>query len=222
MKIVLADDHPLFREGVRHVLSKLSGQAEIIDVHDYPSLFDQAERHPDLDMALVDLNMPGMDGHEAVSQFRQAFPQIPLVIISASEARADMIRSLDAGALGYIPKSSSSQIILEALEQVLAGGLYRPPGLEDPCPEEDALAHIPGLPHLTCRQLSVLKRLVEGKTNRIISQELGLSEGTVKIHMSAILRALKASNRVEAMLAARKLGLDVNALSRLEDAGKSG
>lgn len=205
MKILLADDHPLFREGVRHVLAQLDSQVEILDAHDYPSLFALAARHPGLDLALVDLNMPGMDGHEAVTRFRQQFPDIPLVILSAIETRAEIERVLGAGASGYIQKSSPSRDILAALRQVLAGDLYVPPALTDGSAEPARPA--PGFPHLTSRQYAVLKLLVRGKTNKTIGQKLGLSEGTVKIHMAAIFRALNVSNRTEATIAARNLGL---------------
>lgn len=206
MKILLADDHPLFREGVRHVLAQLDDHVEIIDAHDYPSLFSVASQHQDLDLALVDLNMPGMDGHEAVVRFRSEFPDIPLVILSATETRADIQRALNAGVLGYIQKSSPSRVILDALNQVLAGYLYVPPVLAESLPPNTTAAS-PVSPHLTSRQLEVLKLLVQGKPNKTIGQKLGLSEGTVKIHMAAIFRALKVSNRTEATIAARNLGL---------------
>lgn len=206
MKILLADDHPLFREGVRHVLAQLDDHVEIIDAHDHPSLFAAAASHGDLDLALVDLNMPGMEGHEAIVRFRAEFPDIPLVILSATETRADIQRALNAGALGYIQKSSPSRVILDALEQVLAGGLYIPPAMADTLSTHDDRASSL-FPHLTSRQLEVLKLLVHGNPNKTIGQKLGLSEGTVKIHMGAIFRALNVSNRTEATIAARNLGL---------------
>jgi DNA-binding NarL/FixJ family response regulator len=206
MRILLADDHPLFREGVRHVLAQLDSHVEIIDAHDYPSLFSVAKHHADLDLALVDLNMPGMDAHEAVIRFRSEFPGVPLVILSATETRADIQRTLKAGALGYIQKSSPSRVILDALHQVLAGDIYVPPALERAF-SASAASPSPVPPHLTSRQLEVLKLLIQGKTNKTIGQRLGLSEGTVKIHMAAIFRALNVRNRTEATVAARNLGL---------------
>lgn len=216
MKILLADDHPLFREGVRHVLAQLDDHVEILDAHDHPSLFSVAAGHADLDLALVDLNMPGMDGHAAVVRFRSEFPDIPLVILSAMETRADIQRALNAGALGYIQKSSPSRVILDALKQVLAGGLYIPPAMaESLSTNDDRVSSL--FPHLTSRQLEVLKLLVQGNPNKTIGQKLGLSEGTVKIHMAAIFRALNVSNRTEATIAARNLGLivvDTNSLNQ--------
>jgi DNA-binding NarL/FixJ family response regulator len=209
MKILLADDHPLFREGVRHVLAQLDGRVEILDAHDYPSVFAVAARHPDLDLALVDLNMPGMAGREAVTRFRSQFPEIPLVILSAIEDRADIQRILQAGALGYIQKSSPSQDILDALRRILDGHIYLPPALANGFPAE-ADRPSAAFPHLTSRQYAVLRLLVRGKTNKTIGLQLGLSEGTVKIHMAAIFRALNVSNRTEATIAARELGLAVD------------
>ncbi len=213
MKILLADDHPLFREGVRLVLTQLGDGAQIIDAHDYPSLFSQAENHPDLDMALADLNMPGLAGHEGIMQFRHRFPGIPLVVLTASESQADARHALSAGALGFIHKSSPSQIMLAALKQVLNGEVYVPPCLQH---GDCADTHIAGMaqpssPHLlTTRQLQVLQLLLQGKPNKVIARELNLSEGTVKIHVAGTFRALNVSNRVEASIAARELGLGVD------------
>lgn len=214
MKILLADDHPLFREGVRHVLTQLGEAVEILDAHDYPSLFAQAESHPDLDLALADLNMPGLPGHDGITQFRNRFPGIPLVVLTASESRSDARLALSAGALGFIQKSSPSQVMLDALHRVLDGEVYVPPCLEhgdcNPSMEATELTTPTGN-HLTTRQLQVLKLLLLGMPNKVIARELSLSEGTVKIHVAGAFRALGASNRVEASIAARQLGLGVDA-----------
>jgi CheY-like chemotaxis protein len=108
MKTLLADDHPLMREGVRQVLAQLEPPVEIIDAHDYPSLFAQTALHGDLDLALVDLNMPGFVGMQGITRFRNRFPDIPLVVLSASESPHDIRSALEAGALGYIPKAAST------------------------------------------------------------------------------------------------------------------
>lgn len=126
MKTLLADDHPLMREGVRQVLAQLESSVEIIDAHDYPSLFAQTALHADLDLALVDLNMPGLVGMQGITQFRQLFPDIPLVVLSASESPHDIRNALEAGALGYIPKAASTLAMLDALRRVLAGDIYVP------------------------------------------------------------------------------------------------
>ena len=211
MKILLADDHPLFREGVRLVLTQLGDAVEILDAHDYPSLFIQAEKHPDLDMALADLNMPGLPGHEGLAQFRRRFPGIPLVVLTASESRADARQALSAGALGFIQKSSPSQVMLAALNQVLNGEVYVPPCLEHgDCSDAHGASGPPSQHLLTTRQLQVLQLLLQGKPNKVIARELNLSEGTVKIHVAGTFRALNVSNRVEASIAARELGLGMD------------
>ena len=134
MKTLLADDHPLMREGVRQVLSQLEPPVEILDAHDYPSLFAQTAQHPDLDLALVDLNMPGFVGMHGIAHFRSRFPDVPLVVLSASESPHDIRSTLEAGALGYIPKAASSTEMLAALRSVLAGDVYVPACTRSPRP----------------------------------------------------------------------------------------
>ncbi len=209
MKTLLADDHPLMREGVRQVLSQLEPQAEIIDAHDYPSLFAQTALHLDLDLALVDLNMPGFVGIQGIAQYRNRFPDIPLVVLSASESPHDIRSALEAGALGYIPKAASTATMLAALRQVLAGDIYVPAclgdangGLHTVAPSDfEALQHS----GLTARQLEVARLLVQGCTNKAIAGMLSMSEGTVKVHIAAIFRALGVTNRTEAVLEIQRL-----------------
>lgn len=211
MKILLADDHPLFREGVKHVLMLLGDEVEIVDAHDYPTLFAEAAANPDLDLVLADLYMPGMGGHEGIAEFRNQFPDTPLVIMTASESRADARRALASGALGYVLKSSPSQEMLDALIRVLDGGIYIPPLLEGDEQSDGPFSLMPlssqGI-RLTHRQLEVFKLLLQGKTNKTIARELELSEGTVKIHVAAIFKALGVSNRTEAAIAAQRFGLN--------------
>jgi DNA-binding NarL/FixJ family response regulator len=213
MKILLADDHPLFREGVKQVLCQLGEQTAIVDAQDYPSLFMQARIHPDLDLALIDLNMPGLPGQEGIREFRHRFPDVPLVILSASESLQDIEQSLNAGALGYVLKSSPSSVILHALQRVLSGGIYIP----DPTGESGPGARLspaPSAPRaevaLTTRQMEVLRGLLQGLPNKAIARRLDLTEGTVKIHVAAIFRALDVNNRTEAVIAARQFGFDVD------------
>jgi DNA-binding NarL/FixJ family response regulator len=209
MKTLLADDHPLMREGVRQVLSQLEPPVEIIDAHDYPSLFAQTALHADLDLALVDLNMPGFVGMQGITQFRNRFPDIPLVVLSASESPHDIRSALEAGALGYIPKAASSAAMLAALQQVLAGNLYIPPCLGDGNGGLHAVApaDFEALQHsgLTARQLEVARLLAQGCANKAIAGMLSMSESTVKVHIAAIFRALDVSNRTEAVLAIQRL-----------------
>lgn len=207
-KALLADDHPLIREGVRHVVAQLAPRTIILDAHDYPSLFAQTALHTDLDLALVDLNMPGFVGIQGIAQYRSRFPDIPLVVLSASEAQQDVRQAIGAGALGYIPKSSSTEIMLRALRQVLAGYVFMPRfGTDDEITAPAPAAQIPELQHagLTARQFEVARLLARGCTNKTIAELLALSEATVKIHVAAIFRALGVSNRAEAVLALQRL-----------------
>ena len=209
MKTLLADDHPLMREGVRQVLAQLEPAIEIIDAHDYPSLFAQTALHADLDLALVDLNMPGFVGIQGITQYRHRFPDIPLVVLSASESANDIRNALEAGALGYIPKAASTTVMLAALRQVLAGDIFVPAclgdghaGLHSVAPADfEALQHS----GLTARQLEVARLLAQGCANKAIAGMLSMSEGTVKVHIAAIFRAFGVTNRTEAVLEIQRL-----------------
>ena len=209
MKTLLADDHPLMREGVRQVLAQLEPAIEIIDAHDYPSLFAQTAQHADLDLALVDLNMPGFVGMQGITQYRHRFPDIPLVVLSASESPHDIRSALEAGALGYIPKAASTAVMLAALRQVLAGNIYVPAclgdshaGLHSVAPADfEALQHS----GLTARQMEVARLLAQGCANKAIAGMLAMSEGTVKVHIAAIFRAFGVTNRTEAVLEIQRL-----------------
>jgi DNA-binding NarL/FixJ family response regulator len=210
LRILLADDHPLFREGVKPVLEKLDPEVEILEAVDYPSAFEAMHHAGELDMVLMDLYMPGMAGIEGVTRFRATFPDTPVVVLSASEQVEDIQRLLAAGALGYITKSSPSEVILGALRLVLSGGVYVPPNLlEKPggdLPPPPALAS--RYPALSGRQIQVLRELAKGQSNKQIGDALDVTEGTVKLHMAAIFRILKVNNRTEAVLVAQKMGLD--------------
>jgi DNA-binding NarL/FixJ family response regulator len=209
MKTLLADDHPLMREGVRQVLSQLEPAVEIIDAYDYPSLFTQVALHPDIDLALVDLNMPGFVGMQGITQFRSRFPDIPLVVLSASESPHDIRSALEAGALGYIPKATAADAMLTALRKVLAGDIHVPlsqtghhTGMRATAPTDvEALQHS----GLTTRQLDVARLLAQGFANKAIGGMLEMSESTVKVHIAALFRAFNVTNRTEAVLKIQQL-----------------
>ncbi|MCA1979877.1 MAG: response regulator transcription factor [Thiobacillus sp.] len=208
MKTLLADDHPLMREGVRQVLAQLEPGIEIVDAHDYPSLFAQTALHADLDLALVDLNMPGLVGLQGITQFRHRFPDIPLVVLSASESPHDIRSALEAGALGYISKSAPTETMLAALRQVLAGDLYVPDCLAEHADAADTPAtdvNATALAGLTARQREVARLLGHGFTNKAIGSMLGMTETTVKVHVTAIFRALGVGNRTEAVVAMQRM-----------------
>lgn len=206
MKIILADDHTLFRDGFVLLLKQLEADAEVITAGSLEEALEQARAHPDADLLLLDLQMPGMQGLVSVQAVMRDFPSLPVAILSASDSRQVMEALLAAGAAGFIPKSSSAQVMLSALKLILAGGVYLPAQLLDSGQGAAGAAAAKGGP-LTPRQLDVLRLLCEGKSNKLICRELDLGEGTVKAHIAAIFRALNVNNRTEAALEARRLGL---------------
>lgn len=221
MNILLADDHALFRDGLGLVLGQLGETIHLLVAGSFEAALQEALGCPDLDLALLDLNMPGMMGAASITRFRQLVPDVPLVVVSASEDGAEIQRMLDNGASGYITKSSSARVMLSALQLVLAGGVYvppvvlhqtpqaqQPPPSLSPQPARTGSGALHAIPQITDRQFDVLRLLLQGKANKVIARELNLSEGTVKIHLAALFRALNARNRTEAAMAARVLGLD--------------
>lgn len=209
MKIILADDHTLFRDGFVLLLKQLEADAEVITAGSLEEALEQARAHPDADLLLLDLQMPGMQGLVSVQAVMREFPSLPVAILSASDSRQVMEALLAAGAAGFIPKASSAQVMLSALKLILAGGVYLPAQLLNSGQGVAAAAGsaaAKGGP-LTPRQLDVLRLLCEGKSNKLICRELDLGEGTVKAHIAAIFRALNVNNRTEAALEAKRLGL---------------
>lgn len=203
MKAILADDHALFRDGFALLLKQLDAKAEVLEASSFDEAVQQAEQHPDADLLLLDLLMPGMNGVESVHQVLDRHPGMPVVILSASESRPQVEALLEAGVAGFIPKSSSSQVMFSAIGLVLSGGVYIPPqllGAGGTTVSDDSV-----LARLTDRQREVLRLVADGRTNKQICRELDLSEGTVKVHLNAIYRVLGVANRTEAALLARRL-----------------
>lgn len=216
MKILVADDHELFREGLRHVLQQLDEGTSIIEASDYPQTLKLAETESDIDIVLLDLSMPGMPWAEGLQLLRQKLPQeTPVIVLSASDDRAHVLQAVNLGAAGFIPKTSSSRVMLSALKLVLSGGVYLPPALLDQR-APDALENTPkpvldgAASFLTPRQREVLVLLGQGKSNKEIARVLNLAEGTVKLHVTAILKALNVNNRTRAVVAAAQMGLTDN------------
>jgi DNA-binding NarL/FixJ family response regulator len=196
MKILIADDHELFREGLRQLLRQLADGALVLEAANYTELLALLGEHPDADLAIMDLNMPGHDTELRLESLFAAHPTVPTVVLSASEYSSDMQRALDAGAMGYLPKSTPADVLLCALRLVLSGGIYVPPALVTNGGGRRADG---GLGGMTPRQREVLERLVLGRSNKEIGRELGMSEATVKVHLTAIFRALNVTNRVQAV-----------------------
>jgi DNA-binding NarL/FixJ family response regulator len=203
MKILLADDHEMVRLALKVALSPLPG-VSFVEAASARQAAQQADLHADLDLALLDLNMPGSAGLDAIRALREGHPALPIAVCSASEDRA-LIRELFAiGIAAFIPKTDSTAVILQAVKLVLAGGTYLPTHL---LAGTGGGSGIPAncVDLLTPRQREVLARLAEGKSNKLIARELGLSESTVKVHLLAVFRELGAHNRTEAVLIAQRL-----------------
>ena len=208
MKVLLADDHALFREGVRLVLESLvDGAFEVIEAVDYPQALAVVRQNPGIEIGLVDLNMPGMDGFSGIEALKRIAPDMHLVVVSASEEINDIRRALSAGASGYIGKSSSSSAMISGIRSVLAGETFLSPQVELPpigSPMVEGGIDLKSV--LTPRQRDVLAMLRQGKSNKEIARDLGLAEITVKLHVTAILRALGVENRTQAAILAAKIG----------------
>lgn len=208
MKVLLADDHALFREGVRLVLESLvDGPLAVVEASDYIQALAAVRGDGAVDVALVDLNMPGMDGFSGIEALKRAAPNLHLVVVSASEQPSDVRRALDSGAHGYITKASSSAAMLEAIRLVLSGETFVSPGLEVPDNLSAGSDVDTVRASLTPRQRDVLAMLRQGKSNKEIARDLDLAEITVKLHVTAILRALGVENRTQAAIMAAKIGL---------------
>ena len=212
MRILLVDDHALFREGLALLLRPALSHVEIVEAGSCAEAFDLIAEDAHIDLVLMDLQMPGMPGIDGIKQMRERRPELPVVALSSNDDRDSVMGALDAGAMGFIPKSSTSGVLLGALRLILAKGVYLPPSVflgdsprQDPIKVRDGRS--PADLGLTPRQCDVLYRILQGKPAKIICRELGLSSTTVKVHTSAVLRALNVTTRTQAVIAAGKLGL---------------
>ena len=211
--LLIADDHPLFREALRGAVQRLLPNARLHEADSVDALYAMVEAHADADLLLLDLNMPGAHGFNALVHLRAAFPQLPVVVVSAREEPAVMRRALDHGALGFIPKSTDSSTIGAAIGQVLDGERWAPEAaLDAPGIGADERETAQRLRELTPQQYRVLQMLGSGRLNKQIGYDLGVSEATIKAHVTAILRKLGATNRTQAVLMAGRLSLDPDSL----------
>ncbi len=217
MRILIADDHRLIIDAVSDKLAELGPGIEIVAAADVAALFDQLATP--LNLALIDLAMPGAHGLSHIQEARRRSPQLPIIVLSGQEEPGIMRDVLDCGAQGFIPKAYSPAVMVSAVRLVLAGGVYVPPMLLNMLEQREAPSDEPATAAthgaqrdlgslreiLTERQIDVLRLLSQGQPNKMIGRILGISEGTVKIHLAAIFRALNARNRTEAVMTARAL-----------------
>jgi DNA-binding NarL/FixJ family response regulator len=221
MKILLVDDHSLITEALRALLTEIDPQVEVHVGTDAASAERLASEHPDADLMLLDLHLPGATGTSLLETLVGKSPELKILVVSGVQDQRSVMRVLQLGAAGFVPKSMESENLLSAIRFVLSGGVYIPNDLLDDSTRGAPMLGLPergrdvfGQPsavriQLTERQEQVLQLLARGAPIKIICRELGLSEGTVKTHVTAIYRAFGASNRTEALLAARRHGYDV-------------
>ncbi len=216
--VLIADDHPLFREALRGAVLRALPQATLREADSVAALLALVESEPDADLLLLDLTMPGAQGFSALVHLRGQAPQLPVMVVSAREDPATMRRALDHGAVGFLPKSADAATLSEAIDAVLAGDRWAPPAAaQAPAAEADEHAAAQRVRELTPQQFRVLQMLGEGLLNKQIAYELGVSEATVKAHMTAVLRKLGASNRTQAVLIAGRLALEPGAVAAQPD-----
>lgn len=221
MKILVVDDHALIRTALRGVLGEIGSEVTVLEASDCRGAFGLIEAQPDLDLVLLDLNLPGIHGLAALEELRARHPALPVVVLSSTNDRASVTQALDQGAMGYIPKLSSNAVLISALRLVLSGGIYIPPEIlargQIPPAAYPQAAAASGRGSLTQRtptdlglgerQAQVLKLLLEGKSNKIICRELDLAASTVKNYVTLILKALNVTSRTQAVIAAAQMGL---------------
>jgi two-component system nitrate/nitrite response regulator NarL len=217
LKVLVIDDHPLVQEGVSAALESLADDVTVMAARDAEQGLGLAAENPDLDLVLLDLALPGMSGFNLIGKLHEKLPSLPVVVLSALEEPENVRHAINAGAMGFVPKSAATRVLIEVLQQVLEGNVTVPLALQSSGPPvshalpggvgDAPSAAEPDVALLTLRQLEVLSRVCQGKTNKQIATELGLSEKTVKAHVTAIFKVLGVVNRTQAVLVARRVGM---------------
>ncbi len=204
--LIIVDDHPLFRDALKQILRGALSGLKIGEAGSFDDLTRCIESGTDIDLVLLDLALPGADGLSALIQLRVRYPELPVVVVSATEAPSCMRRCLQLGALGFIPKSLSAERIREAVEAVLEGRVWTPAEVDlDGAEAEEVSELLSRMATLTPQQVRVLAMLSEGLLNKQIAYQLGVSEATVKAHVSAILQKLGVDSRTQAVIAMNKI-----------------
>jgi DNA-binding NarL/FixJ family response regulator len=210
MRVLVVDDHPLLRDALGQVVRDVAPQAEVLHAGDCEQALALADADSRFDLLLLDLNLPGLAGIPAVKAWRQRHPAVPVLVLSADGSPPTVLAALAAGAAGFVPKSTPSALMADALRLVLDGGRYLPPEvLAAPAGRPAARPPAPSAATLglTPRQLDVLRLVARGAPNKAIGRELGMAERTVKAHVTAALRALRVGSRTQLAMEAARLGL---------------
>jgi DNA-binding NarL/FixJ family response regulator len=224
MKVLLIDDHPLILAALQSVIQGLGDNVTVSTASSGQTARDALRADTNFDLVLLDLHLGEDDGFDLLAELRAAYPALPVVVISASDRTSDVIRAIDMGAMGFVPKRASNATLIDALQQVMKGGVYVPPmsmgsDFNPSTPpgnplqkiqQESSQAGFQSVPSLvqlglTPRQSDVLALLLKGQPNKLIARELGLSVETVKDHVAAVLRALGVSSRTQAVIAVSQM-----------------
>ncbi|MBQ7633721.1 MAG: response regulator transcription factor [Alphaproteobacteria bacterium] len=207
MKILIADDHALFRDGLALRLEEIVPDAVILQASGYSQVFKILNTESQIDVLLLDVEMQDMPWLESLKQIHAMAPKMKIIVVSASEDSRTIRTILATGVKGYIPKRSEVKVFNNALRLIIEGGNYVPPNLLENTPINALSSRNIGIKTLTTRQSQVLDLIAQGKSNKQIAYDMGVSESTVKLHINALLRSLHVSNRTQAVITAQKIGL---------------
>jgi len=219
-KVLIVDDHPLYRAALRGAIAAACTDCEFLEADSVAGLFDALERDPQTDLLLLDLNLPGAYGFNALAHLRGSHPQLPVVVVSATDDRRTVRQALTFGALGFVSKSADAATIGLNVLAALRGELVTPAGMgldAEPAADPAALDVAQRMAQLTPQQFRVYGMLCSGRLNKQIAYDLQIMEATVKAHMTSILRKLGAVNRTQAVLLAGRLALDPSEFKALPE-----
>jgi len=214
LKLLVVEDHALVREGLVGLLSQIEDGVQVFESADFESALSVLDNEGDFDLVLLDLALPGIDGFAGLDILRRRYPAMPVAVVSAFDDHPTVTRVMNLGASGFIPKALNGERLLQGVREILAGNIFRPSAqmparLDDAVPlAPSSISVRPGEIGLTERQAQVLCLMVRGLSNRDIADQLDLSEGTVKIHATAVFKALGVTSRTQALVTAARYGID--------------